>query len=38
MHTDYLTTGDWAVGKPKTYPVQWESDRILAKSFKKILE
>ncbi len=34
--TEYSTAGNWAVGKPKTYPVQWESDRIIMSEDMKI--
>ena len=34
--TEYPTTGDWAVEKPKTYPVKWESDRIVMSDDMKI--
>jgi hypothetical protein len=27
--TGYTTAGDWAVGNPKKYPVQWKEDRII---------
>lgn len=27
--TGYENVGDWAVGKPKTYPVQWKEDRLI---------
>ena len=34
--SEYPTTGDWAVGEPKTFPVQWESDRIIMSDDLKI--
>jgi hypothetical protein len=34
--TGYETTGDWAVGHPSAYPVQWQADRIEMSDDEKI--
>ncbi|MEI9958305.1 MAG: hypothetical protein WDM90_18825 [Ferruginibacter sp.] len=26
--TPYASVGDWAVGKPNTYPIKWKADKV----------